>query len=156
MGARDCPSWVIRWQELSQDGPSTSTPLDMGDVLTISAAIAHPTETIKCKLQLQLVQPDHLSRQFAGPVDVVRQTINGQGITGMWKGVGASFIYRSCFAAMFGGTALPCPTSTTNRANEQVSRFSTGCLRNGMEQAGRCRPVWEISWLEGWHRICTG
>jgi solute carrier family 25 carnitine/acylcarnitine transporter 20/29 len=69
-----------------------------------SAAIAHPTETIKCKLQLQLVQTGALSRQFAGPIDVVRQTVNGQGITGMWKGVGASFIYRSCFAAMFGGT----------------------------------------------------
>jgi solute carrier family 25 carnitine/acylcarnitine transporter 20/29 len=74
--------------------------------LMISAAIAHPTETIKCKLQLQMVQPDHLPRQFAGPVDVVRQTIQGQGITGMWKGVGASFIYRSCFAAMFGGRSL--------------------------------------------------
>jgi hypothetical protein len=73
--------------------------------LTDSAAIAHPTETIKCKLQLQLVQTGALSRQFAGPIDVIRQTVNGQGITGMWKGVGASFIYRSCFAAMFGGTS---------------------------------------------------
>jgi len=74
--------------------------------LTISAVIAHPTETIKCKLQLQLVQTGALSKQFAGPIDVVRQTVNGQGIKGMWKGVGASFIYRSCFAAMFGGTFL--------------------------------------------------
>lgn len=68
-----------------------------------SAVIAHPTETIKCKLQLQLVQSGDAAKQFAGPIDVVRQTIHGQGITGMWKGVGASFIYRSCFAAMFGG-----------------------------------------------------
>ncbi|WWC66895.1 uncharacterized protein I206_100802 [Kwoniella pini CBS 10737] len=68
-----------------------------------NAAIAHPTEVIKCKLQLQLVQPDHMSKQFSGPVDVVRQTIAEQGVTGMWKGLGASFIYRSCFAAMFGG-----------------------------------------------------
>jgi hypothetical protein len=50
-----------------------------------SAAIAHPTETIKCKLQLQLVQTGALSRQFAGPIDVIRQTVNGQGITGMWN-----------------------------------------------------------------------
>jgi solute carrier family 25 carnitine/acylcarnitine transporter 20/29 len=71
-----------------------------------SAAIAHPTETIKCKLQLQLVQTGHLAKQFKGPIDVVRQTVNGQGITGMWKGVGASFLYRSCFAAMFGGKLL--------------------------------------------------
>jgi solute carrier family 25 carnitine/acylcarnitine transporter 20/29 len=75
----------------------------------VSAVIAHPTETIKCKLQLQLVQTGKASRQFAGPVDVVRQTVNGQGITGMWKGVGASFIYRSCFAAMFGGKS-PSPS----------------------------------------------
>jgi hypothetical protein len=78
--------------------------------LIYSAAIAHPTETIKCKLQLQLVQTGALSRQFAGPIDVIRQTVNGQGITGMWKGVGASFIYRSCFAAMFGGSS----THTSN------------------------------------------
>lgn len=71
----------------------------------ISAAVAHPTETIKCKLQLQLVQPAHVPKQFAGPIDVIRQTVQGQGLSGMWKGVGASFIYRSCFAAMFGGTS---------------------------------------------------
>lgn len=73
-----------------------------------SAAIAHPTETIKCKLQLQLVKPAHEPKQFSGPIDVVRQTIQTQGVSGMWKGVGASFIYRTCFAAMFGGTlSLP-------------------------------------------------
>nr|XP_018266621.1 solute carrier family 25 (mitochondrial carnitine/acylcarnitine transporter), member 20/29 [Kwoniella dejecticola CBS 10117]OBR88779.1 solute carrier family 25 (mitochondrial carnitine/acylcarnitine transporter), member 20/29 [Kwoniella dejecticola CBS 10117] len=68
-----------------------------------NAAIAHPTEVIKCKLQLQLVQPEHIPKQFSGPFDVVRQTVAEQGITGMWRGLGASFIYRSCFAAMFGG-----------------------------------------------------
>lgn len=68
-----------------------------------NAAVAHPTETIKCKLQLQLVQPAHVPRQYSGPVDVVRQTVAAQGITGMWRGLPASFMYRSCFAAMFGG-----------------------------------------------------
>lgn len=68
-----------------------------------NAAVAHPTETIKCKLQLQLVQPAHVPKQFKGPVDVVRQTVATQGITGMWRGLPASFMYRSCFAAMFGG-----------------------------------------------------
>lgn len=83
-----------------------------------SAAIAHPTETIKCKLQLQLVQTGALSKQFAGPIDVVRQTVNGQGIKGMWKGVGASFIYRSCFAAMFGG-AFPYSLSKWNGTDDE-------------------------------------
>ncbi|WWC97124.1 hypothetical protein V866_004002 [Kwoniella sp. B9012] len=68
-----------------------------------NASIAHPTEVIKCKLQLQLVQPAHVPKQFSGPFDVVRQTVAEHGITGMWRGLGASFIYRSCFAAMFGG-----------------------------------------------------
>ncbi|EAL18152.1 hypothetical protein CNBK1730 [Cryptococcus deneoformans B-3501A] len=67
-----------------------------------NATVAHPTEIIKCKLQLQLVQPEHVPRQFSGPIDVVRQTVAEQGVTGMWRGLGASFIYRSCFAAMFG------------------------------------------------------
>ncbi|KGB77259.2 solute carrier family 25 (mitochondrial carnitine/acylcarnitine transporter) member 20/29 [Cryptococcus deuterogattii R265] len=67
-----------------------------------NATVAHPTEIIKCKLQLQLVQPEHVPRQFSGPIDVVRQTVTQQGVTGMWRGLGASFIYRSCFAAMFG------------------------------------------------------
>ncbi|ORY25178.1 mitochondrial carrier domain-containing protein [Naematelia encephala] len=68
-----------------------------------NAIIAHPTEIIKCKLQLQLVRPSHEPQTFAGPIDVVRQTVHGQGWTGMWRGLGASFIYRSSFLAMFGG-----------------------------------------------------
>ncbi|KAI9635923.1 mitochondrial carrier protein [Dioszegia hungarica] len=68
-----------------------------------NAVVAHPTETIKCKLQLQIAQADNTPKQFKGPVDVVRQTVNAQGIAGMWRGLGASFIYRSSFLAMFGG-----------------------------------------------------
>lgn len=71
--------------------------------LTSSAIIAHPTEVIKCKLQMQLIQAANVPKQFSGPIDVVRKTVQEQGVTGMWKGVGASFIYRTCFAAMFGG-----------------------------------------------------
>lgn len=69
----------------------------------LSATIAHPTETIKCKLQMQLVQPENMPKQYSGPIDVIRQTVKAQGITGMWRGLPASFMYRSCFAAMFGG-----------------------------------------------------
>jgi hypothetical protein len=68
----------------------------------ISATVAHPTELIKCKLQLQMIQPDNVPKQFSGPFDVVRQTVQAQGFTGMWKGLGSSFIYRSCMGAMFG------------------------------------------------------
>ena len=39
-------------------------------------------------------------------MDVVRKTIQAQGVQGMFKGLGASFMYRSSFVAMFGGTSL--------------------------------------------------
>ncbi|ORX34669.1 mitochondrial carrier protein [Kockovaella imperatae] len=68
-----------------------------------NAVIAHPTEVIKCRLQLQMVLPADVPKQYSGPFDVVRQTYQALGATGMWRGVGASFIYRTCFAAMFGG-----------------------------------------------------
>jgi hypothetical protein len=103
--------------------------------LTDSAAIAHPTETIKCKLQLQLVQTGALSRQFAGPIDVVRQTVNGQGITGMWKGVGASFIYRSCFAAMFGGTFTH-PSDGTVLTEDRIRDFQQDVQEMGRDELG--------------------
>lgn len=83
--------------------PLRSITLYNRKLILISAIIAHPTETIKCKLQLQLVQSDSAPKQFKGPVDVVRKTVAAQGIQGMWRGVGASFIYRSSFLAMFGG-----------------------------------------------------
>jgi solute carrier family 25 carnitine/acylcarnitine transporter 20/29 len=68
-----------------------------------NATVAHPTETIKCKLQLQMVQPEHMPKEFSGPIDVVRKTVKAQGVQGMFKGLGASFMYRSSFVAMFGG-----------------------------------------------------
>lgn len=115
----------------------------------ISAAVAHPTETIKCKLQLQMVQPNHVPKQFAGPIDVVRQTVQGQGITGMWKGVGASFIYRSCFAAMFGGELFPSagPPEFSKPDNQDLS-FSIECLSVGKEPDGRCPRACRTLWLE--------
>ncbi|WVQ80377.1 hypothetical protein IAT38_002482 [Cryptococcus sp. DSM 104549] len=67
-----------------------------------NASVAHPTEMIKCKLQLQMVQPAHVPRQFSGPIDVVRKTTAEQGPFGIFRGLGASFIYRSCMGAMFG------------------------------------------------------
>lgn len=101
---------LTEWAPSPDGGPSSEKRLSIaGHALAglmagwTNASVAHPTETIKCKLQLQLVQPEHVPKQYKGPVDVVRQTIAAQGITGMWRGLPASFMYRSCFAAMFGG-----------------------------------------------------
>jgi hypothetical protein len=91
-----------------------------------SAAFAHPIETIKAKLQLQFsldalkdkslsasgapssigqtrsystVIPRELYRErYTGPIDVVKQTVKVQGVTGMWKGFAASLWFRSNFA----------------------------------------------------------
>lgn len=40
---------------------------------------------------------------YSGPIDVIRQTVSQQGILGMWRGFGASLLFRSNFAWMFGG-----------------------------------------------------
>jgi hypothetical protein len=36
--------------------------------------------------------------RFTGPIDVIKQTVKIQGITGMWKGFGVSIVYRTSFA----------------------------------------------------------
>ncbi|KAJ9101129.1 hypothetical protein QFC21_003347 [Naganishia friedmannii] len=36
--------------------------------------------------------------RFTGPIDVIRQTVRTQGVTGLGKGLGISFIYRTSFA----------------------------------------------------------
>lgn len=102
----------------------------------LSATVAHPTEIIKCKLQLQLVQPEHVPRQFSGPIDVVRQTVTQQGVTGMWRGLGASFIYRSCFAAMFGSKCYKHPKSSC--ANK-----TTDIGESGFEAFNRLFKSWD-------------
>lgn len=38
------------------------------------------------------------TERFTGPIDVIKQTVKVQGITGMWKGFGVSLVYRTSFA----------------------------------------------------------
>ncbi|RSH90686.1 hypothetical protein EHS25_001291 [Saitozyma podzolica] len=92
-----------------------------------NASVAHPTEIIKCKLQLQLVQPAHVPKEFKGPIDVVRKTISAQGITGMWKGLGASFLYRSSFLAMFGGLG-----GTSWGMSKEMANFLAGGMASNL------------------------
>ena len=68
-----------------------------------SATVAHPAEMIKCKLQLQMIRPAGEPKQFTGPIDVVKQTVKEQGITGPFRGLPASFIYRSSMGFLFAG-----------------------------------------------------
>ncbi|WVO15542.1 hypothetical protein L204_103202 [Cryptococcus depauperatus] len=68
-----------------------------------NSTVAHPTEIIKCKLQLQLVQPAHMPILYSGPLDVIKQTVREQGVfSGMWRCWGASLCFRSFHGALFG------------------------------------------------------
>lgn len=92
-----------------------------------SALPAHFIEKIKCSLQVQAARDSQarpagatagritdvrqlraystvaiptpvVMERFTGPIDVIKQTVQIQGITGMWKGFGVSLVYRTSFA----------------------------------------------------------
>ncbi|WVQ73066.1 hypothetical protein IAR50_002629 [Cryptococcus sp. DSM 104548] len=93
-----------------------------------NSIVCHPSEIVKCKLQLQLARPAHIPKLYSGPLDVIKQTVQQQGVFfGMWRGWGASLIFRSYHAAMFGsfeilnrmfkswdGTSWEIPTELAN------------------------------------------
>ncbi|PCH33733.1 mitochondrial carrier [Wolfiporia cocos MD-104 SS10] len=65
-----------------------------------SAFLATPMELLKVKLQMQL-QRSVADRQFRGPIDCARQTVQSQGITALWTGFTGSLAFRSNFLWMF-------------------------------------------------------
>ncbi len=99
-----------------------------------SAGVAHPIEMIKCKLQqqraLSATSPSVSVRPggqpipvtfpyraystsaaapaefFRNPFDVVKQTVQVQGPLGMWRGFGATLIFRSSFAVSLSGVEI--------------------------------------------------
>ncbi|GHJ89277.1 hypothetical protein NliqN6_5679 [Naganishia liquefaciens] len=99
-----------------------------------NALPAHFIEKIKCTLQVQAARDSQVGvapspskvadvrqlraystvaipssvamERFTGPFDVIKQTVQVQGVTGMWRGFGVSLVYRSSFAAMFGGNRM--------------------------------------------------
>lgn len=78
-----------------------------------------PIELIKARLQMQLqrtsisIPSRHhgaaaagktvIKTEFAGPLDCVMQTVRHSGVLGLWHSLGATLIFRSHFAVMFGG-----------------------------------------------------
>ncbi|KAF9949941.1 hypothetical protein BGZ70_001573 [Mortierella alpina] len=65
----------------------------IGAGVTVSF-IAAPIEHIKARLQIQY---DAKSKLYSGPIDCARQLIRNNGITGLWKGLGATLWFRSWF-----------------------------------------------------------
>ncbi|KAM0748561.1 mitochondrial carrier [Meredithblackwellia eburnea MCA 4105] len=60
--------------------------------------IATPIEGLKAKLQMQTIGP----KLYTGPIDCARQIIRANGVQGLWRGFGATLLFRSWFGAMFG------------------------------------------------------
>lgn len=74
--------------------------------------VTTPVELVKAKLQMQTQRVSlHLpgqsaaevvQKQFAGPVDCIRQIVAQRGVLGLWHALPATLLFRSSFAAMFG------------------------------------------------------
>ena len=89
--------------------------------------VTTPVELVKAKLQMQTQRVSlHLAlstpnagsvaqtgagmgaatmvkKEFSGPVDCVRQIVSQRGVVGLWHALPATLLFRSSFAAMFGG-----------------------------------------------------
>ncbi len=75
-----------------------------------SSTLAIPTTSTTSPAQIRFsstatVEPSSSSEflsttrdKFKNPYDVVRQTVGAQGLGGMWRGFGATLIFRSSFA----------------------------------------------------------
>ncbi|KAI5478901.1 mitochondrial carrier protein [Pseudohyphozyma bogoriensis] len=57
-----------------------------------------PIEGLKAKLQMQTIGP----KLYSGPIDCASQIVRSQGVFGLWRGFGATILFRSWFGVMFG------------------------------------------------------
>ncbi|PWY75114.1 alpha-1,6 mannosyltransferase subunit [Aspergillus heteromorphus CBS 117.55] len=63
--------------------------------------IAAPVEHIKARLQIQYAA-DKSKRLYSGPIDCVRKIVGTHGIAGLYRGLCATMIFRSCFFFWWG------------------------------------------------------
>jgi solute carrier family 25 carnitine/acylcarnitine transporter 20/29 len=63
--------------------------------------IAAPVEHIKARLQIQY-SAKKTERLYSGPIDCVRKIYSAHGIRGLYKGLFATLIFRSCFFFWWG------------------------------------------------------
>jgi hypothetical protein len=70
--------------------------------------------------------------KYNGPLDVIRQTVRSQGVSGMWRGVGATVIYRSTFGvfAISELSYTSSPISTSSAGYFPSSRLSLLPIRS--------------------------
>lgn len=143
--------------------------------LASSGAIASQ----RSRMYSTAVLPNTTSMErFTGPIDVIKQTVKIQGITGMWKGFGVSLVYRTSFAvscvtclyddrlltrlALHLGhvrrqvTAIIIFLSKPLISRRQVSNSSAECFRNSRGHLMNFLKMRQISWQAVWRAISTG
>ncbi|GAA5924120.1 hypothetical protein JCM1841_004579 [Sporobolomyces salmonicolor] len=59
--------------------------------------IITPIEHLKARLQMQTIGP----KLYTGPIDCARQVVKANGVFGLYKGFGATLLFRSWFGMMF-------------------------------------------------------
>ena len=67
----------------------TSVPLAPSKIANVRQLRSYSTVAIPSAVAME---------RFTGPLDVIKQTVQVQGVTGMWRGFGVSLVYRSSFA----------------------------------------------------------
>ncbi|KAI9663812.1 MAG: hypothetical protein M1821_007302 [Bathelium mastoideum] len=63
--------------------------------------IAAPVEHVKARLQVQY-QADKSKRLYTGPIDCTKKLLRGYGISGLYRGLGATLLFRSFFFFWWG------------------------------------------------------
>lgn len=63
--------------------------------------IAAPVEHVKARLQIQYAAAKS-QRLYSGPIDCVKKIVAGHGIRGLYQGLSATLIFRTCFMFMWG------------------------------------------------------
>jgi len=78
----------------------------VADVLKWTVSfIAAPVEHVKARLQIQYAAEKSL-RQYKGPIDCTKQILTGHGIQGLYRGLGATLLFRSFFFFWWGSYDL--------------------------------------------------
>jgi solute carrier family 25 carnitine/acylcarnitine transporter 20/29 len=63
--------------------------------------IAAPVEHVKARLQIQY-QVSKSERLYSGPIDCTRKLLRNHGISGLWKGLYATLLFRTFFFFWWG------------------------------------------------------
>ena len=87
MEATNPPSAISR--ETSNQGIEALKDITFGSIAGIvGKVVEYPFDTVKVRLQSQ---PDHLPLRYKGPLDCFRQSIQQDGLRGLYRGVSAPF-----------------------------------------------------------------